>query len=330
MTIDDSRQDFRVLVTGGSGFIGTRMVDYYRDCGAAILNLDPVAPLKADQAEFWREHDILDAAGTVEACKSFQPTHVIHLAARADLDEKHDVNAYAVNIDGVRNVLEGAQQAGSVRHVVVASTMFVCEPGYTPKADDDYCPHTVYGESKVLSEKITRGFGLECPWTIVRPAMIWGPWHERMRGEFFRVLRKGLYFHPGNTRARRSYGYVGNTVFQIDRILNAPADKVDKKVFYLSDPPVSLFEWTDECSRQLLGRPVRRIPYFVMKSLALCGDLLAALGWKRFPMNSFRLDNMTRDNIVDTERVNSVAWPLPYSLAEGVEETVRWLREREG
>lgn len=322
----DSRKDYRVLITGGSGFIGTNMVDFYRVRGAVILNLDPAPPLKSDQRVFWRKHDILDSKGTIQACREFAPTHVVHLAARADLDEKHDVNAYAVNIEGVRNLLEGVQQAGTVKHVVIASTMFVCEPGYKPTADDDYCPHTVYGESKVQSEKITREYGLDCLWTIVRPAMIWGPWHMRLRDEFFTVLQRGLYFHPGNTKARRSYGYVGNTVFQIDAIFNAPSVQVDKKVFYLSDPPASLYDWTDGFSRELINKPVRKMPYFIIKALALCGDMFVSLGWKDFPMTSFRLDNMTSDNIVDTEGINQVAWPLPYSTTEGIRETVRWLK----
>lgn len=328
ITEDDSRQGYRILVTGGSGFIGTHLTDFYQGKGAEILNLDPNPPLNPDQKTFWREHDILDAEATFDVFRAFQPTHVIHLAARADLDEKRDVNAYDVNIQGVRNVLNGIQQVDSVERVVVASTMFVCVPGYTPKAEDDYCPHTVYGESKVLTEKITREHGLTCVWTIVRPAMIWGPYHERLRDEFFTILRKGLYFHPGNTRARRSYGYVGNTVFQIDGILNAQPDQVNKRVLYLSDPPVSLFDWADELSRKLIGKPVRKIPLVLMKTLAMCGDGLAAVGWKGFPMSSFRLDNMTRDNLVDTDAINSVVWPLPYSLSDSIDETVKWLNKQ--
>jgi len=327
-TENDSRQDYRILVTGGSGFIGTNLVNFYRKRGAEILNLDPVPPLNPDQSPFWQEHDILDAAATTDAFRTFQPTHVVHLAARADLDEKHDVYVYDVNIQGVRNVLDSVQQTASVKHVIVASTMFVCVPGYTPKAEDDYCPHTVYGESKVLSEKITREHGLSCVWTIVRPAMIWGPYHERMRDEFFTILRKGLYFHPGNTRARRSYGYVGNTVYQIDGIFNTQPDQVDKKVLYLSDPPVSLFDWADELSRKLIGKPVRKIPLVLMQTLAKCGDGLAAIGWKRFPMNSFRLDNMTMDNLVPTKDIDSVVWPLPYSVSDAVDETVQWLNKQ--
>ena len=315
------------MITGGSGFIGTRVVDFYRGYGVSILNLDPVSPLKSDQRSFWCEHDILDAQKTITAFKEFGPTHVIHLAARADLGEMHDVNAYSVNIEGVRNVMEAAQLAATVRHIVVASTMFVCKPGYIPKTDEDYCPHTVYGQSKVQTERITRESGLQCIWTIIRPAMIWGPWHMRMRNEFFKVLRKGYYFHPGGTNAHRSYGYVGNTVYQIDCILKAPVDQVHEKVFYLADPPVTLFEWADGFSRRLLNKPVRKMPFFIMKGLALFGDLFALLGWKAFPMTSFRLLNMTTDNIVDINPINAVAGPLPYSLADGISETVVWLKE---
>lgn len=323
-----NRRGTRLLITGGSGFIGTAVVAHQSLCGAEILNLDINPPMRGDQQTFWRKQDIMDAAGVSRAFMEFRPTHVLHLAARADLDEEHDISEYATNIEGTANVLHATAQSPTVAVFIVASTMFVCEPGYRPVSDTDYRPHTLYGRSKVRTEELTRDANLSCAWAITRPAMIWGPYHARLRDEFFRILRKGLYFHPGHTRAIRSYGYVGNTAWQISRLLESPRDAICGRTFYLADPPVDLFSWTDELSRQLLGRPVRRMPWPLIKGLALTGDMLAKIGL-RFPMTSFRLDNMTRDNVVDTAMIESLVPQLPYSIADGVRETVAWLREPE-
>jgi len=98
----------------------------------------------------------------------------------------------------------------------------------------------------------------------------------------------------------------------------------------LADPPVNLVEWTDGFSRELLGRPVRRIPYSLLQALGRLGDVMVRLGIRNFPMTTFRLCNMTSDNIVATDSINSVAWPLPYSMRDGIHETVDWLRKADG
>lgn len=324
------RRDWRLLITGGSGFIGTAAVMHYRRCGATILNLDIAPPLLGDQAEHWRKQDILDYPRLLKAFADFQPTHVLHLAARTDLDERKEISGYAANTDGTQTVLDAVKVTSTIRRLIVASTMFVCEPGYRPISDTDYRPHTVYGQSKVVTEQLTRKANLSCTWSLVRPAVIWGPYHERLRHGFFGILRRGLYFHPGGRPAHRSYGYIGNSIFQIDRIFSVDPAKVNSKVFYLADPPVNLLEWTDGFSRELLGRPVRRIPYSVLRGLGRVGDVMVRLGAGNFPMTTFRLRNMTSDNIVDTGSINAVATSLPYSMLDGIRETVNWLREANG
>lgn len=323
------RKEWRILITGASGFIGTHAVEFYRKAGAKICNMDIAEPRLKDHLEYWVKQDILDKDGVARVFKDFAPTHLLHLAARADLDEKIAVADYVENIEGVQSVVDAAKKTESLEKVMIASTMYVCVPGYVPRSDEDYCPHTVYGESKVLTEKITRAAGLTCAWCIVRPAVIWGPYHERLANEFFRIVRKGLYVHPGRTNALKSYGYVENTVFQMDGLLAAPAERIGGKAFYLADPPIGVYEWADEFSRQLIGKPIRRAPLWFFRLLALAGDTLALIGYERFPMTSFRLRNMTHDGCVDASATESVVGSVPFSLREGVSRTVKWLRERQ-
>ena len=59
-------------------------------------------------------------------------------------------------------------------------------------------------------------------------------------------MKKRLYIHPDGKSAIRSYGYVRNIVYQMMGILEAPAPLVDKKVYYLGNPPIQvarLGEW---------------------------------------------------------------------------------------
>lgn len=323
-------ENFTILVTGGSGFIGTHLVQYYSDKGYKVFNIDIVTPLEPAQDSFWVKQDLLDRDGLVECVKKISPSVVVHLAARTDLDERASLGDYAVNIEGVSNLIDAVEAAGTVNRLIVTSSMLVCEVGYQPKSDYDYCVSTVYGRSKVLTEEITRKRDPSCVWTIVRPVTIWGPYHEGLKNGFFRTVKKGLYLHPGRKSVIKSYGYVRNSVYQIAKLIEAERNLVHGKTFYLSDPPIDLRVWVEEVSRALVRKNVKVVPRWLMWGGALAGDLIHKMGYKGFPLTSFRLKNMTTDNIVNVESIINVTGDVPVSMEQGMDETTKWLESREG
>ncbi|HOZ39304.1 MAG TPA: NAD(P)-dependent oxidoreductase [Flavobacteriales bacterium] len=313
----------RILVTGGSGFIGTNFMAFQAAQGVALLNLDWNPPLDPDHRVWWKEIDLMDQPSVQAAFDAFKPTHVVHLAARTDTDEPVDVDAYRQNHEGTRILLEVVKRCACVERIVVTSTQFVCEAGYQPKNDLDFKPFTVYGESKRRTEMITREAALTCCWTIIRPTTIWGPWSLRYRDVMFKVMRKGLYFHPGKGRVVRSYGYVGNVVWQIDRMLHAPRPVVDGRVFYVGDRPFDLKEWVEVVSRELVGKPVRYIPTFLIQLLAWVGDAFKLVGIP-FPITSGRFRSMTSDYITPMDKTIDALGEAPFSIEAGVKDTVKW------
>jgi len=313
----------RILVTGGSGFIGTNFMAFQAAQGVALLNLDWNPPLDPDHRAWWKEIDLMDQPSVQAAFDAFKPTHVVHLAARTDTDEPVDVDAYRQNHEGTRILLEVVKRCACVERIVVTSTQFVCEAGYQPKNDLDFKPFTVYGESKRRTEMITREAALTCCWTIIRPTTIWGPWSLRYRDVMFKVMRKGLYFHPGKGRVVRSYGYVGNVVWQIDRMLHAPRPVVDGRVFYVGDRPFDLKEWVEVVSRELVGKPVRYIPTFLIQLLAWVGDAFKLVGIP-FPITSGRFRSMTSDYITPMDKTIDALGEAPFSIEAGVKDTVKW------
>ena len=315
-----------VLVTGGSGFIGTRLVDRLLEQGHDVVNVDTAAPNKTAHRPCWQACDIFDAEKLRGVFARFAPTHVVHLAARVDTDSDR-LSDYRVNTLGTANVLAAIQATPSVERVIITSTQFVCTPGHPPAHDEEYDPHTAYGESKVITEKLTRAADLDAVWTLVRPTNIWGPWHPRFPHEFWRVLRDGLYVHPGSAPVVRSYGYVGNVAYQLGEILEAPAERVDRKVYYLGDRPLELLDYVNGFSRAITGRKARVVPRVFLRLLALFGDLLALLG-VTFPLQSSRLRSMTEDDPTPMEPTMKAFGEPPYSLQEGIRETTQWLRRQ--
>ena len=109
---------------------------------------------------------------------------MLHFAARTDVLGK-TVDDYPANHIGTANVIAAIQKTPSVQNAIFTSSQFVVAPGDLPKHDQDFRPHTVYGQTKVLSEKAVRAADLACAWTIIRPTNVWGRWHPRYPMEFW-------------------------------------------------------------------------------------------------------------------------------------------------
>ncbi len=314
-----------ILVTGGSGFIGINLVDKLRKARHVVLNLDTKAPPIEDHVSSWRKCDILSGERVLELFHEFKPEVVVHLAGRTDTDPANVLDDYRANTEGSENIFRAIASTPSVRRAVITSTQFVHQYKGLPQHDEDFAPHTVYGESKVIMERTLRQAHLQCTWTIIRPTNIWGPWHIRYPFEFWKVLRRGLYFHPGRKPVIRSYGYVGNVVFQVMAIIESPPEKVHEQVFYVGDDAIDIYYWVNGFSIGQVGRPVRVIPRAFVRMLAWTGDLLALLH-VRFPLTSSRYRSMTNSNEAPMEKTLRAFGPNPYSLQQGIAETVEWMK----
>ena len=321
----------KVLVTGGSGFIGTHVVERLLDGNQEVLNLSLDAPRLAEHRKFWQKVDILDAESLVESMTRFAPDRVMHLAARTEMDEKTTAETgFRANTQGARNFLAAVHATPSVRRMLMCSSQFVCGPGRLPAHDEDYFPATVYGQSKVITEQETRGADLSCEWVIVRPTNIWGPWHPRYPQEFWRIARKGLYVHPGGKPVVRCYGYVGNVADQMVALLEQPSETINRKTFYVGDPADDIYHWADKFCRALHGQPARKVPRYFLRAAGLAGDVITSLTGKPFYITSSRYHSMVTDYVTPMEKTHTLLGLSKISLEEGVRETVAWLQNQRG
>lgn len=317
----------RVAITGGSGFIGTNLVEHYRALGWDVLNISDVEPTLARHRGFWREASILDERALGAALSDFKPKLLIHLAARTDLDGT-TLADYAANTIGVQNVVAAVNRTASLERAIYASTRLVFRVDHQPRNDYDYSATTMYGKSKIEGERVVKSQPKDCvPWTLIRPTTIWGPHGAAGQPAFFVQVLRGHYVHPRGRRILKTFGYVGNVVYEIAKLGEAPREAVAGKAFFVADyAPVEVREWADMIRRAAGAGAVRDVPLAVLKAASRLGDLLNAAGLK-VPLTTFRLGNLLTPMEYDMSALQAVVGPLPHTLEESVAATVAWLRD---
>lgn len=317
----------RILVTGSSGFIGRHLVRELASHGHEVAGLDRKRPTDEPRAAAWFECDLMDAPAIATALREFQPDAVVHLAARTSMKKSAPgADRYAPNTTGTRHLIEAIRQAGSVRRALYASTKYVHRGAGIRIPPRTYAPDTDYGASKAAMEEIVWQTDGGCAeWCILRPTTVWGPdvgWHYR---RFLDLVRTGRYFHAGNRAGRKHLGYVENVAHQIRRFVEAPADALTPRIFYLGDyDAIPVDQWADAFQRAFGSRRIPRIPLGLARGAAFVGDLIAAAGWRNFPFTRFRLKNLTEDDLCDLEPTRLVCGELPVSLEDAVARTVAW------
>jgi hypothetical protein len=178
----------------------------------------------------------------------------------------------------------------------------------------------------VTTELFTRSkCGNSIPWILVRPTSIWGPWFDIPYRDFFEAIRRQAYVHPGHVRPNKSFGFVGNTVYQLDRLMFSQFQAAQGRTLYLADPPIEVLSWAQQIALGFGVRPPLRVPYVLLALAAKVGDAAKMLGWKNPPLTSFRLNNLTADMVIDYIQAGELTGGPPYSMGDAIAITVQWI-----
>jgi UDP-glucose 4-epimerase len=188
----------KVLVAGGSGFLGSYVIDQLVDRGHDVAIFDTRAPShKAERTRFI-QGNILDAAA-VDAAVAGNDV-VYNFAGLADLNDSIDkpVETVSLNVIGNLNVLEAAR-AHRIKRFVYASSIYV----FSHKG-------AFYGASKKASELIVEQYGeqYDLGYTIVRYGSVYGE-RADSNNRIYRTLRQALLekkiSFPGDGLEEREY-----------------------------------------------------------------------------------------------------------------------------
>ena len=112
----------RILITGGSGFIGTNLTDYFATRGDEVLNYDVAAPRNAAHFDCWQAGNLLDGGALKAVVRDFAPEAMLHMGARTDLDGRSAAD-YAANSIGVENLIAAVEGTTSLKRLIFALSL---------------------------------------------------------------------------------------------------------------------------------------------------------------------------------------------------------------
>jgi dihydroflavonol-4-reductase len=194
----------RIFLTGGSGFIGSRLAPLAVQAGHAVTVVTPInTPAEQSRCDALTKAGIKLVIAPLEdsavIARELQGQDaVIHLAAAQHEAEQPESYFHRVNVDGTRSLLELAAKAG-VRRFVHGSTIGVYGSAAAGSLDEEspLAPDNPYGRTKAAAEKVVREFvspppGSALEWAIVRISETYGPGDMRLL-KLFRGIKKGRF-----------------------------------------------------------------------------------------------------------------------------------------
>ena len=305
-----------VAITGGSGFIGRRLVLRHHRQKDVVR----VLSRRGDkELNFPREVQIIhgDLANNCDALREFiDGANVVYHCA-AELRCQHKMAM--VNVQGTKHLLQSA--AGIINHWVQLSSVGVYGPQRSGSIDEQtpVMPHNIYESTKADADCLVQemaprsGFS----YTILRPSIVYGPEMSNLSlYHLISAIDRGLFFFVGKPGASANYIHVDNVVEGLLQCATNPLAK--NRIYNLSD-----FRTVEEFVAIIataLGKPVSRfrLPESLVRLMAQVVRILP-----RSPLTPARVNALTnRARYPDKRLAQSLGYSHKISMEEGLREMV--------
>jgi UDP-glucose 4-epimerase len=304
-----------VLVTGGAGFIGSRVAQHFAQQGFGVRVLDDLSSgtrANCDAAWAFHEEDVCDAAALDRATDGAEV--VVHLAAFTSVPESFECfrECYHTNVLGTFNVLEACVRHRVRKLVFASSSAVYAELPDAPKTEED-CPDPIspYAVSKLEGEHLLeiyeRTHGLAS--VAMRFFNVYGPRQPADSAYAAAVpifMQRGLRREPltiyGDGHQTRDFVFVGDVAAAVFQA----AESAETGVYNVgTGQPVEVLELANTIVKLTEGTGEHR--FEVLRP----GDV--------------------RSSTADVTRIEkTLGWRAAHSLEQGLNETLAWYRQQQG
>ena len=312
----------KILVIGGSGFIGTRLIDVLLEKDYNVKIFDKQDSLKyPDLITFG---DVRNKDELIEATKDID---IIYNLAAEHADNVTPKSLYFdVNVGGAENIVTAAK-LNNVEHIIFTSSVAVYGT-HQLNPDETFESQATheYGITKFKAEKVFNKWAKEDEnrtLTIVRPAVVFG---EKNRGNVYRLMNqisKKRFAMIGEGTNKKSMGYVGNIALFLAFLI----DKKDGiEIFnFAGKPDLSTRELVDIISNELdNGYKVRNIPEWIGMLGGYTFDIVSKISGKKYPISSIRVKKLTADTSIATKKLLESGFEEKYTLIESIRKMIKY------
>jgi nucleoside-diphosphate-sugar epimerase len=315
----------KVLVTGATGFLGSRLAEILADEeGASVTgmgrNLDKVAYLKDKgitliKADLQNKDELREAVSGQDI--------VFHSAASLNGDHK---TGQKINVDATRTLVELSGKAGVSRFVHV-STVGVYDMPQHGAIDESYplaVNHpSMYARTKARAEKAVREMADEqkIEYAIIRPSMIYGPGHGVWTELMYKLILKGDPVYIGDGTTNYLPVYIDDVVHAL--ILSATSANAPGEAYNISH---EVTDWKTFMGHyaEIAGKETKGIPLFVARLMAWANKIPGITT----PIDQGFSEMMNSTNTFPTAKAEQqLEWRPKVPLDEGISRTTDWIKK---
>jgi len=314
----------KITIIGGSGFVGTRLMDYLKDDSNYKLHNIDLLP-----SQFFPQFTELgDVRSQEDLDRMLKGTDIVVLLAAQHRDDVEPTSLYyETNVEGMKVTLRAMEKNGVKRMLFFSSVSVYGLNKNNPNEDHPKDPFNHYGKSKVQAEKVlTEWYETHRDWNIniVRPTVLFG---ERNRGNVYNLLsqiQNGHFLMVGKGTNVKSMAYVGNIVAFVKFMIETMEDGYN--VYnYVDKPDINMNEMV-ELVGQVLGKHIPHIhfPYWLGMLGGKCFDLVAMISRKKLSISSVRVKKFCATTQFDATKAMNTGFVPPYTLKDGLIRTLEF------
>lgn len=320
----------RLLVTGGTGFIGSHVVERLLERGERVRCL----VRSARRLRWLRGLDVEVAEGDCTRPETLGPAlegvdRVIHMAGATFAPS--EAAFFHCNAAGTGNLVEACRASGRVKRLVFLSSQAAAGPGTRDRpitVNDPPRPLSAYGRSKLAAEKYCLDAADRLSVQVLRPSAVYGP-RDTAFLPYFRLVRRGFLLELGAGKREISLCFVNDLVSVI--VVAADSHLASGSVYFIADSEPYSWDTVETLLCAQWGVKGRRIvvPGVALKAAGAIGQAYGALTGKSVPINRARAAELLEKHWVcdATAAQRDLGYPPGINLENGLYKAVLWYEQ---
>jgi len=317
----------KILITGGSGFIGSHFNELLNQENNIILDL--VSPKFATKAKYVKG-DIRNREDIEKAIQGETIDLILHLAAMHHDFGIADQEYFDTNEFGTGKLAEVAGEK-NINNFIFYSTVAVYGSVSEPSTEETLpSPINPYGASKLAGEKLLIKWVQENQarkLLIMRPTVVYGPRNLANMYSLIKQIDKGLNFSIGSGKNIKSIAYVENLV-NATIYLNEKLASGYEIYNYSDEPQLPSENIQNTISKRLGKNKGIKIPLGLAVFLAFPFDLAIKITGKNLPISSMRVKKLATETYHQSPKIMKSGFIKKYSTTQGIEKMVDWYLEK--